>query len=55
MLKGWGEYLYIRYLPLTDDLELEKIEAELINKILPPFNDKIPDKKIRDAVKAFSM
>ena len=55
MLKGWGEYLYIRYLPLTEDFEIDKIEAELINKILPPFNDTIPDKKIRDAIKAFSV
>lgn len=54
MLSGWGEYLYIRYLPLNDNNEIDRIEAELINKILPPFNDQIPDKEIRDAVKAFS-
>ena len=55
MLNWWGEYLYIRYLPLYgfNNSEIEKIEAELINKILPPFNDKIPDKKLRAIIKAF--
>ena len=55
MLNWWSKYLYIRYLPLYgfNNSEIEKIEAELINKILPPFNDKIPDKKLRAIVKAF--
>ena len=57
MLNGWGEYLYIRYLPLynCDNSTIEKIEAELISKIIPPFNDEIPNKTIRNAVEAFSV
>jgi len=55
MIEGWGKYLYIRYLPLTDNNLIDLIESEIINKILPPFNDAIPDKQIRDAVKAFSI
>ena len=57
MLNRWGEYLYIRYLPLYDhdNSTIERIETELINKITPPFNDDIPNKTIRNAVKAFSV
>ena len=56
MLNGWGKYLHVLYLPLYgfENTVIEKIEAELINKILPPFNDQIPDKTIRDVVKMFS-
>jgi excinuclease UvrABC nuclease subunit len=53
MIRTWGTYLYIKYIPLTDNELIDKLEKELINKILPPFNDEIPDKTIRDAVKAF--
>ena len=52
MIDGWRKYLFIRYLPLTDNTCIDKIEAELINKILPPFNDQIPDQVIRNAVQA---
>ena len=55
MIQQWGKYLYIRYLPLDDNELIDKIEAELINRILPPFNDAIPDKEIRAAVQAFSI
>lgn len=57
MLNSWGEYLYIKYLPLYNynDSDIDKIEVELINSLLPPCNDKIPCKLIRDAVKAYSL
>ncbi|AFV03482.1 hypothetical protein UNSWDHB_322 [Dehalobacter sp. UNSWDHB] len=55
MIEGWGQYLYVRYLPLTDNDLIDSIESEIINKVLPPFNDMIPDKQIRTAVKAFSV
>jgi len=55
MIRQWGQYLYIRYLPMEDNIIIDKIEAELINKILPPFNDVIPDQQLRDLVKAFSV
>jgi hypothetical protein len=55
MVDQWGQYLYIRYLPLDDNGTIDTVESELINKILPPFNDKIPDQKIGAAVKAFIM
>ncbi len=53
MVQQWGKYLYVKYLPLTDNHVINTIEAELINKILPPFNDEIPDQNIKAAVKAF--
>lgn len=55
MIQQWGQYLYIRYLPLDDNTKIDKIEEELINKILPPFNDEIPDQEIKAAVRAFSI
>lgn len=55
MVEQWGQYLYVKYLPVQDNHTIDTIEAELINKILPPFNDEIPDQNIRDAVKAFSV
>jgi excinuclease UvrABC nuclease subunit len=55
MIEQWGQYLYIRYLPLDDNGIIDTVESELINKILPPFNDEIPDQKISAAVKAFTM
>jgi hypothetical protein len=55
MIEQWGQYLYIRYLPLDDNDRIDIVERELVNKILPPFNDEIPDQKISAAVKAFTM
>jgi len=54
MISIWGKFLYIRYLPLRGENDLiEKVESELVNAILPPCNDRIPDKNIRRAVAAF--
>jgi len=55
MINTWGQYLYVRYLPLTDNDLIDDLESEIISKILPPFNDSIPNKQIRNAVKAFSV
>jgi len=55
MIEQWGQYLYIRYLPLDDNLTIDLVEGELINKILPPFNDEIPDQTISAAIQAFTM
>lgn len=55
MMEQWWKYIYIRYLPIEGNDIIDKVEAELINKILPPCNEKIPNKTISDAVKAFSI
>jgi hypothetical protein len=54
LVNQWGRYLFIKYIELDDNNLIDKLEAGLINSILPPFNDTIPEKKIRDAVKAFN-
>lgn len=60
MFEEWGEYIYCRYMPLdildnlgnkSGDALINEIEAELINKLLPPANSEIPDIKISKALK----
>lgn len=53
MFKFWKKYLYLKYIELDDNKIIIQLEEELINTILPPFNDEIPDKTIKTAVKAF--
>lgn len=53
MMKYWGKHLYLKYIELSDNSIIEELEEELINALLPPFNDKIPEKNIRPAKKAF--
>lgn len=52
MLEQWWEDLYCSYIELDDNALIMQIESELINKLILPFNDKIPDKKIGFAAKA---
>ena len=56
MLNSWSKYLHVLYLPLSglDNIAIEKVEAELVSKFLPPFNEIIPNKIVRDAVKIYS-
>lgn len=53
LMNYYKKHLFIRYTKVDGNDAIEKIEAELINTILPPFNDEIPEKKIRDGVNAF--
>lgn len=53
MIKEWGPYLYLRYIELDNNEIITELEKKLINSMLPPFNDEIPDKETKDAVKAF--
>lgn len=53
MLRYWGEDLYVAYLPIESNKEIITSESLLINSLLLPMNDQIPDKEIRDGVKAF--
>lgn len=43
MRETWGKYLYVRYLPLTNNVQIRGLEEELIRVILPPCNDKYPE------------
>lgn len=49
----YKNYLFLQYLEMTDNKLIEKLEARLIDAILPPFNDSIPNIKYRRAIKAF--
>ena len=53
MFKYWGTNLYLAYITLDENQEIQDLEKKLINSLLFPMNDEIPDKEIRDSVKAF--
>jgi hypothetical protein len=53
MIAKWGKYLYLRYYPSIDNNFIKKLEVKLINGILPPFNDEIPELKPIEAANAF--
>lgn len=53
LIDRWGKYLYIRYLPLMDNELIKSLEVKLINGILPPFNDEIPELKYNQPEPAF--
>ncbi len=55
IIHQWQNELFIRYIELDDNELIKELEADLINKILPPGNDEIPDKNIKSAVKAFNL
>lgn len=55
MIKTWGKDLYIRYMPLSDNNMIDKLESALIDAIFPPCNDRYPNKITREAVKAAFM
>ncbi|HET8858648.1 hypothetical protein [Marivirga sp.] len=53
MLEFFKHNLYLRYAEIEDNELIVELESKLINSLIPPFNDLIPEKRIRDAVKAF--
>lgn len=53
MFKYWAQDLYLAYLPLEENSDIIDIEKKLINSLLLPMNDLIPDIEIRQAIKAF--
>ncbi len=53
MFKYWGAQLHLAFLELNDNTEIVDLEKYLINSLLLPMNDQIPEKEIREAVKAF--
>lgn len=55
MLRTWGSKIRVAYLELDDNSETINLESEIINTLLLPMNDKIPDKIIGKAIKAFEL
>ncbi len=47
MRELWGKALYFYYLPIKDDLLIEKVERELNRVIKAPCNTQYPDEYIR--------
>lgn len=55
MFKYWATDIHLAYYELDDNCQIIDLEKKLINSTLLPMNDAIPDKIIRDAVKAFNL
>lgn len=53
MFKYWAKELYLSFMPLAQNQVIIDFEKKLINSLLLPFNDEIPEKEISQAVKAF--
>ena len=53
MFKYWSSDLHLAYLALDDNDTVIGFEKNLINSLLLPMNDEIPEKEIRQAIKAF--
>lgn len=53
MLKNWGKDLHVAFLVVADNEDTVNLEKDIINFLLLPMNDSIPDKTIKAAVAAF--
>ena len=53
MFKYWGKHLYLNYFVIADNAVTVDFEKKLINSLLLPFNDAIPELETRQAIKAF--
>jgi len=55
MINYWGKELYLAFKPIDDNNDIIDYEKKLINSLLLPMNDEIPEKEIKQAVKAFQL
>ncbi len=53
MFNYWGKELHLAFIEIDDNKDIIELEKKIINSLLLPMNDEIPDKKERQAVKAF--
>jgi hypothetical protein len=53
MFQYWSRELFLAYYPLIENNTIINIERDIINALILPMNDLIPDKQIREAIKAF--
>lgn len=53
MIKYWGKDLHLAFKPVDDNPDIIDYEKKLINSLLLPMNDEIPDREIKQAIKAF--
>lgn len=54
MFNYWKENLCLYFIPLPTNHDIINYEKDLINSLLLPFNDEIPDQETRQGVKAFA-
>jgi len=55
LFKYWSKELYLSFLILEENPEIIDYEKKLINSLLLPFNDLIPEKEFKQARKAFDI
>lgn len=55
MIRYWGKELHLAYKVINDNDEVIDYEKKLINSLLLPMNDEIPEQEIKQAVKAFQL
>lgn len=53
MFRYWSNDLYLSYLTLDENDDVIDIEKLIINSLLLPLNDEIPDKKVKQGITAF--
>jgi hypothetical protein len=53
MFRYWSENLFLAFYPLDENDEIRDVEKDIINYLILPMNDLIPDKEIKQAIKAF--
>jgi excinuclease UvrABC nuclease subunit len=53
MIKYWGKELHLSFIEVEDNNEIIDFEKKLINSLLLPFNNQIPDVEIRQGINAF--
>ncbi len=53
MFNYWASELYLAYISLDDNNEINDLEKKLINSLLLPMNTKIPDTEISQVINAF--
>jgi len=54
LFNKYKEYLYVDYLPLEHNEDIEKLEKEIIAGIVPPFNDDVIQKSLKEGKKMFA-
>lgn len=53
MINYWGHNLYLSFMTFDENDDIIDYEKKLINSLLLPFNNQIPDTEISAAIKAF--
>jgi hypothetical protein len=53
MFNYWAKDLFLAFFPLEENETIINVERDIINSLVLPLNDQIPDKIIKEAIKAF--